>query len=70
MCLGSTPAPAVQPLPPPAPVAPKKADEAVRNAGVANKKRAALASGRNSTVLTSAQGLDSATSTAKTQLGV
>ena len=69
MCLSSPPAPAVQPLPPPAPAAPKRVDQAVKNASSTNRKRAALASGRNSTVLTSAQGLASAPSGAKTELG-
>jgi len=70
MCMGSSPAPAPAPLPAPAPPAPTRADPEVKKAKTQNKQRAALAAGRNSTIVTGSQGLVSeSTSGSKTLLG-
>jgi hypothetical protein len=71
MCMFSSPKspPPVKPveLPPPAPT---QADPEVTKAGIANKRKAALAAGNNNTILTSGFGLTSTGNTAsKTALG-
>lgn len=71
MCLPSAPKSAEPPpLPPPAPPPPTAADPAVARARSDNRQRAALALGRDKTILTSGQGLsDGAGSGKKTLLG-
>lgn len=62
--------PSVPPLPPPPPPPPTPVDPAVVKARASNRQQAALAGGRQSTILTSAQGLTSnASTTKKTYLG-
>jgi len=57
--------PALQPLPPP----PSRSDADVQAAALATRRRAANASGRASTILTSGQGVRDEVDTRKTVLG-
>lgn len=67
MCLASSPTP---PAPIVIPDEPKKVDENARLAGDQERKKAALARGRGSTVLTGARGLTApAVVTGKSVLG-
>jgi hypothetical protein len=70
MCMSQPKTPDTPPLPPPAPPPPTAADPAVARARSDNRQRAALALGRDKTILTSGQGLsDSTGSGKKTLLG-
>jgi len=70
MCIGGSTPPAPAPLPAPAPPAPTRVDPEVRKAKTQNRQRAALAAGRNSTIVTGSQGLSGESSgNAKTVLG-
>lgn len=65
-------APSVQappPLPPPAPPPPTEVEPEVRKARAKNRSAAALAGGRQSTILTSSQGLTAPTEAGKQLLG-
>ena len=69
MCIGSSPkVPEIPPLPPPAPPPPTALDPAVARARESNRQRAALAQGRDKTILTSGQGLTDLVSPAKKTL--
>lgn len=57
MCMSSPKTPEPPPLPPPAAPPPTPVDPAVQRARLDNRQRAALALGRDRTILTSAQGL-------------
>ena len=61
---GGDPAPVVTPLPPP----PTISDAEVQDAALKARQRAARASGRSSTILTSGQGVGDETTSASTQL--
>ena len=71
MCFfGSSPkTPTPPPLPPPLPPIPTPSDENIIEGRQAQRRRAAAAGNRDSTILTSAQGLTDATTTPKTLLG-
>ncbi len=69
MCIGSSSTPAPPPPPPPPPELPKQIDESVRRARNDEKRRAALATGRNATILTPLGGLSAARTAQKTLLG-
>lgn len=70
MCLPSPKTPEPPPLPPPAAPPPTPVDPAVQRARLDNRQRAALALGRDRTILTSAQGLlDTPMSGKKSLLG-
>ncbi len=72
MCMSSPRMPAPPPPPAPPPELPKELDDATRRARGNERQRAALAAGRNSTILTGPMGLADAASTAgggKTLLG-
>lgn len=70
MCIGGSPkTPEVPPLPPPAAPPPTAADPAVARARDSNRSRAALALGRDKTILTSSQGLEPVEQQKKTLLG-
>lgn len=70
MCVGgSAPSiPAPPPPPPPPPPIPTKADPQVTEARNRTRSRAALAQGRQSTILTSGLGLTTPASTASSQI--
>ena len=69
MCMGGGGSPSPPPLPPePAPPPTMLDPQVVRNKAT-NRRRAALASGRDSTILTGPQGLSPETGTLKTVLG-
>lgn len=57
MCMSSPRAPSPPPLPPAPPPPPTETDPSVKRARVENRQRAALAQGRDSTILTGPQGL-------------
>lgn len=61
--------PTPPPLPPPLPPIPTPSDENIVEGRQADRRRAAAAGNRDSTILTSAQGLTDATGAAKTLLG-
>lgn len=65
----STLVPTPPPLPPPLPPVPTPSDENIVEGRQADRRRAAAAGNRASTILTSAQGLTDATGAAKTLLG-
>ena len=71
MCIfGSGPkAPTPPPLPPPLPPIPTPSDENIVAGRLADRRRAAAAGNRDSTILTSAQGLTDASTAPKTILG-
>jgi hypothetical protein len=70
MCFSAPEAPPPPPPPAPLPPVPTAQDPAVTKARSTSKQRAALASGRNSTILTSSQGLEGdVTTSGKTLLG-
>lgn len=71
MCLSSPSTPSPPPLPPAPPPPPTEVDPAVKRARTENRQRAALAQGRDSTILTSPQGLTNTpmASTKKSILG-
>jgi hypothetical protein len=70
MCFSAPAAPPPPPTPPPLPPPPTEQSPEVTKARKDSRQRAALASGRNSTILTSAQGLtDAPAVTGKTLLG-
>ena len=68
MCIASQPKMTPPAPPPPAPPVPKRTDPEVKQANARNRQVAALAAGRDSTISTSPQGLESAASTAKKKL--
>ena len=69
MCMGGSPTPpAPPPPPPPAPPAPTPVDPEVRRARSNNRNKAALAEGRDATILTSPVGLTKKASTAQKSL--
>jgi hypothetical protein len=71
MCFSAPSMPAPPPPPPAPPPPPQEQDEAVKKARGTSKQKAALAGGRNATILTSAQGLtDDITTSGKTLLGM
>lgn len=72
MCMSSPKVPAPPAPPPPPPELPKELDQAAKSARGNERQRAALAAGRNSTILTSPMGLSDQATTAgggKTLLG-
>lgn len=70
MCFSSPKPPAPPPLPPPPPPIPTPLNPEVKAARSSTRRRAALAGGRGSTIVTSSQGLSSASEgTKKTLLG-
>ena len=70
MCIfGSPKAPTPPPLPPPLPPIPTPSDENIVEGRLADRRRAAAAGNRDSTILTSAQGLTDASTAPKTILG-
>lgn len=71
MCFSAPSMPAPPPPPPPPPAPPSEVAPEVKTARTQSRQRAALASGRNSTILTAAQGLTGDVSTSgKTLLGL
>ena len=71
MCFSAPSMPGPPPPPPAPPPPPTEVDPEVTKARTQSRQRAALASGRNSTILTAAQGLTGDVSTSgKTLLGV
>ncbi|HEB12597.1 MAG TPA: hypothetical protein ENI11_02860 [Actinobacteria bacterium] len=64
---GKTPTP--PPLPPPLPPPPTPSDENIVEGRQADRRRAAVAGNRDSTILTSQQGLTDASTAPKTILG-
>ena len=71
MCMFSSPSPPpAPPPPPPPPEPPKETDERVRKSRLDERRRAMLAGGRQSTILTGPGGLSDPPDTAeKTLLG-
>ena len=71
MCMGGGSKPTPPPLPPEPPPPPSRVDPEVVRARSSNKRAAALATGRDKTILTTAQGLTTPANTTgpKTLLG-
>lgn len=70
MCMGGAKAPAAPPPPAPAPEAPKESDAVVTGARDDAKRKARMAAGAASTILTGAMGAPgTATTAGKTLLG-